>query len=469
MLTQEEAGKKMSVCDYLDELCIRYMLIDHLANHTLDEITALLNIPKHTLLRTVLVQDDEDVVMFILPKDYFFDIGTVAHMMNKRLRALTKKQESTFLTQLNRQACPPLPEFVGMKAYAEKDLLILNEIYFTPSNNNALIGMKREDYMAFLHASKLIPLGFPQEELAIKNTSEGGVSQSIQQLTPLRIKQRLKETIELPAIPLIAQKILKLRFNPQSTSKELAQAIDKDPSLSAQLMSWAKSPYYGYQGKITSIEDAIVKVLGFDLVMNLALGIILGRTMRVSVSGPLGLKAYWQFAILCGALVERIAKLVPHTKRPMIGLAYLGGLLHNFGHLLLAQVFPPHFSLLTEYVVANPQVSIKNSENYVLGMGHDEIGAWLSAAWELPAQVCAAIRYHHDENYKGEYAIYPNMVLLATRLLKRLDIGDADSTLLPQPLLLSLGLTESALYAALDYVMSQREDLFELAEQVVPK
>ena len=49
----------------------------------------------------------------------------------------------------------------------------------------------------------------------------------------------------------------------------------------AQVVSWAASPYYAAPGKIKSVHDAIVRVLGFDLVLNLALGLALGRSLSL--------------------------------------------------------------------------------------------------------------------------------------------------------------------------------------------
>src|SRR5690606_8304437 len=113
----------------------------------------------------------------------------------------------------------------------------------------------------------------------------------------------------------------KLRVDPTAEAKDLARLVAKDPSLSAQLISWACSPYYGYPGKITSIDDAIIKVLGYDLVMNIALGIAIGQVMRVPNEGPIGLYNYWKHAIYTATLVERLVGLVPRENRPFRGLA----------------------------------------------------------------------------------------------------------------------------------------------------
>jgi HD-like signal output (HDOD) protein len=110
--------------------------------------------------------------------------------------------------------------------------------------------------------------------------------------TPTRLKQRIDETFDLPAMPDIAQDIMKLRVDPSADAAKLAQIVSRDPSLAAQVISWASSPYYGYQGKIDSIETAIARVLGFELVMNLALGISIGKSLKVPKEGPLGIRKF---------------------------------------------------------------------------------------------------------------------------------------------------------------------------------
>ena len=51
---------------------------------------------------------------------------------------------------------------------------------------------------------------------------------------------------------------------------------------------------------------------------------------------------YWEQAIYTAAVIEGLAKAMPRERRPEMGLNYLGGLLHNFGYLVLAYIFPPY-------------------------------------------------------------------------------------------------------------------------------
>ena len=67
-----------------------------------------------------------------------------------------------------------------------------------------------------------------------------------------------------------------------------------------------------------------------------------------------GFTPYWQQAVFTASAVEALVGAIPAKDRPSMGLAYLSGLLHNFGYLILAQVFPPHFSNVCRYQEANP-------------------------------------------------------------------------------------------------------------------
>lgn len=102
--------------------------------------------------------------------------------------------------------------------------------------------------------------------------------------------------MELPALPETAERIIHLRVDPNGDVSDLAQIVERDPSLAAQVVSWAASPYYSAPGKIKSIQDAIVRVLGFDMVLNLALGLALGKTVSLPKDGPHGATSYWRQA-----------------------------------------------------------------------------------------------------------------------------------------------------------------------------
>ena len=240
---------------------------------------------------------------------------------------------------------------------------------------------------------------------------------------------------------------------------DLADIVESDPSLAAQVVSWAASPYYAAPGKIRSVQDAIVRVLGFDLVGNLALGLALGKTLELPKDRVDGVTPYWLQSIYCSTLVEAIVTLIPPEIKPSKGLTYLSGLLHNFGYLVLAHIFPPHFSQICRYIEANPHISHMAVENHLLQITREEICLWLMDLWNMPPEVKATIQYQHDPSYDGPHCAYPNLVFMALRNKKQKGIGDAPLEEVPDELFARYQLNR-------DDVMDKLHEVIESAEEI---
>ncbi len=283
------------------------------------------------------------------------------------------------------------------------------------------------------------------------------------ELAGVNIKQRIERITELPPMPEMATKIFHLNANPYARAEDLAALVELDPSLAAQIIRYAKSPFFGYRGSITSIQDAIARVLGYDMVMNIALGLAAASAFKNPKDGPLGLHAFWKHAIYSATLTQLIGKLMPKDRRPEAGLTYLSGLLHNFGFLLLGHLFKNEFLQLNQAILNDPEKSVVEHEIDLLGVQHTEIGAWLMQAWNMPAEIITCIREHHNEDYSDNHDTYANLVLLTDRLLKSHGIGDAPGTECPASLLQKLGLEEAQLNDCLESFLENEAELEAMA------
>lgn len=289
------------------------------------------------------------------------------------------------------------------------------------------------------------------------------------------IKKRVEELYELPAIPDIASRILVLSADPNASVKEIVEVVEMDPSLAAQVIRYARSPFFGYQGKVDTIQDAISRVLGFDLVMNIALGISSGKTFDIPDDGPIGLKSYWRHAIYTAALTQALGNAMPRKLRPRAGTAYLCGLLHNIGFLVLGHLFRPEFSVLNKMIAANPKAPVTDLETrilgmghakHILGMGHAQIGTWLMQSWDMPTEVIVTVREHHNKDFDGDFALYPQLVQVANRLLKRHGLGDAESGELPAQLLEATYMSEELAERVLGQMLEGCDGLDFIANQI---
>jgi len=279
------------------------------------------------------------------------------------------------------------------------------------------------------------------------------------------LRQRIESTTELPAMPKVANALLRLNSDPNASTCDLVKVIELDASIAAQIMRYARSAFFGYTGEINSLKQAITAVLGFNLTIDISLGLSLGKAFSIPRSGPLGLDAFWRHSVYSAVLIERLINVMPRQHRPKPGLGFLSGLLHNFGVLLVAHLFKQETALLQQIIRANADTPQVDLERQVLGTDHMEVGAWLMRSWNLQAELEVAVAEHHNENYQGIHASYAKLTLLADRLLKRYDIGDAESTEIPPQILDSLGFSEEQALEILEMIMVAAQDLDVLAQQ----
>jgi len=202
-------------------------------------------------------------------------------------------------------------------------------------------------------------------------------------------------------------------------------------------------------------------------VMDIAFGIAAGRAFRIPLDGPLGLRAFWHDAIYCAALTQALSKLLPQEQRLRPGIAYLAGLLHDFGFLLLGHLFPAQFDRFNQALESAPHQSIEALEQELLGVSHTELGTWLMESWQLPVEIITSVREHHNNDYDALYAGYPRLVRLAKHLLKRHGINPWEDDAAFAATLAALGFSEEQADAMLASVMAGASALDAMAQQLV--
>jgi len=234
---------------------------------------------------------------------------------------------------------------------------------------------------------------------------------------PLIIRAQIEQLTDLPPLPEVARKILYLRSSPQQDASTLAAVIELDPSLSAQVLRYARSSLYSYQGRLDSTEDAISRVLGYELVLNLALALATSQPFRIPRDGPLGHNRYWSLAVQSAVVAQTLAYRVSQQLGCRPSVAYLAGLLHNFGLLVLGHLYPAQYARLNRIMEEEPDSDLEFVEVQLFGMTHGEAGARALRFWDLPDELVITALKCHDHQYRGLYESFPHVVGLAKHLL----------------------------------------------------
>lgn len=421
-------------------------------------------------LTMVVLSDNRGPLQVIYPLASLLDIDRLNQALGRTLRAIPVAEQARLQGRLQLASMPPLPALTGFETVLDNAVAECDPVYFDSGQADTLLRLPLARYSELTRQARRLDCAIPLQHIAVNFSHPeldlSQIGEALQRFTRLRIKQRLEDTLELPPLPETAQRIIQLRVNPNAEVGDLADVVESDPSLAAQVVSWANSSFYAAPGQVRSIYDAIMRVLGFELVMNLAMGISLGRTLKQPEDRPEGLPDYWQQAIWLAQAAGAVTSLMPRNRRPAFGLAYLAGLLHNFGYLVLVHVFPPHLALVCRYSEANRQVDTGYVEHHLLGITREQIASQLMERWDMPEEVVVAIRQQKNSRYRGLHADYPLLLIVARQQLLARGIALGAPEPVAEELIDELGINRQALAEAMDELVSNRQDVQGMADML---
>ena len=460
-------GLPVNIRDFLDRQQVAYETLLHPRTATLAQAAAACNIPVSQLVRAVILVDAKGLLMAILPADHVLDFDALCTQLHRNLELVPGNQLTTIFSDCEPRSYPPLAPAYDLDVIIDEAVDELDVITFEPGVHTALLQVSRDNFHKLLGDSVSGAFSRPAASLrADSGDMDSTLSHVVDQFTPARVKRDIEEFHELPALPATAAQILRLAADRMANARQLADIIEQDPGLSAQVLRYANSSLYGYSGRINNLQTAIARVLGFEFVMKLALGLSIGKSLRIPQEGPFGLDAFWKHSVYAGRLVEQLAGLLPKSQRLPRGTAYLAGLLQNLGRLVLGHTFQPEFYILNRFAQANPDMPTRELEKHVLGVTHDQIGAWLMEAWGLPQELVVAVRHHHNEGYWDRHAAYAQLVLIANWALAENGLGEADCSGLPAFSLEMLGLKSNQVMDLATTLFSNSRELEDLARRL---
>ncbi|MBL1294447.1 MAG: HDOD domain-containing protein [Thiotrichales bacterium] len=454
-----------TITRHLDDHKVSYRVLEVAPFSDVAGAAVNAGIPPEQLLQSCVIGDSSGQLMVVIPANRELNLRGVQQLLRRPFKKLNDLLINQLFADCVPRFLPPLGTAYGIRCVLETQFALLDQCYMLAGDRCHLIQIDKKGFRQL----------FRKYEFAKHLSTEPDVAPFVKERlhnppdpdSPLLdLKAKINRTKKLPAMPAMAQKIFQLRAKATPGIKELSDAVELDPSLAAQVMRYASSPFFGYRGKVDSVDTAITRVLGYDMVMSLALGIATARPFRLPKGGNVTVNEFWCHAVYSAALCQAISNLLPEVIRPPSGLAYLSGLLHNFGHVLLGHLFKDEYLILGKMIAQNPDTPIQEIELSTLGAHHGDIGSWLMKNWRLPEEVIIAIEQHHNEDYQGPHSVYSSIVLLSDRMLKRHDMGDADSTELPKTVLSYLDITEYQLTSVMQTLMDHDDGLRTMAYQL---
>ncbi|MEW6654192.1 MAG: response regulator [Bacteroidota bacterium] len=224
------------------------------------------------------------------------------------------------------------------------------------------------------------------------------------------------------AIPTLPEVYIRLEreINRQEVSiSRIADIISNDPLVVAKIMHIVYSSFYNISRGIVNLVHAI-NFLGLDIIKSLVLYI----KVFIIKNQPVEIQNYLRKVRDHSIDVAKVSKAIMNLEagdRELIDAAYIAGLLHDIGKIVLVQCNDKvkRLAFANEHVSSEEQIE-KEIESF--GASHINAGAFLLSTWNFPEKLIEAVAFHQQPEIikNGELGI-SQVVYIANALINQSD------------------------------------------------
>ena len=209
---------------------------------------------------------------------------------------------------------------------------------------------------------------------------------------------KLIEGFTIPTRPTVMLQAIKTQNAFVPDPRDVTAIILQDMALAATVLQTANTLLAGHTRQVHAIECAIV-LLGQEKLREITQELFM--TARITGKGSLMQKVRAQGVRTARVLAwvsQEIVTLSPSYKNKNLPIlsaneAYVVGLLHDCGQLVLLQRFPDYPTLMANRDTETQTLEDAETEHYQTN--HAVLGALLCEAWKLPKSLAQVIKAHH--------------------------------------------------------------------------
>lgn len=234
-------------------------------------------------------------------------------------------------------------------------------------------------------------------------------------------REIILKTMDLPAVPFVAAKIIQLIDNPTTSLEDLQKSIMADQGMTSRILKIANSSFYGVRQNIDTLTEAL-SILGLKVTRLIVLA---AATRGIYKNfGPTE-QNLWEHSLGVSIAAGIVASEVEVIKREE---AVVAGLLHDIGKVVINNNSPKKFGEIIKKIEETSLCSI-DVEEEILGFKHTEAGYLLGKKWGFPDALCEAILNHHSpdtQNFEYPepyYAALAGTIALSDAICVRLGVG----------------------------------------------
>ena len=288
----------------------------------------------------------------------------------------------------------PLPPIIVCSSDQSGDTVKLYAYRFADASLISYVYIKDEELQE--GGSRLLDLIAKalksREELTTAEPEE-----DVAEVVKKKLKSLLQKTITLPSLPDVAVQVQDALKDPEVTFKKLANIINTDMTMGANVIKLANSPQFGVSGQIATIDDAC-KQVGMNAIANTVMATKVFDAME-ALPSDFDLKRLRRHSYAVGTVARLVSRRCRVLKKSIerlqfSGIMFAAGLLHDIGKVLMTQFFPEECITILEEAGSSDSTAVE-AELKVLGVTHGDAGLHAGVEWHFPVLLVNVIGRHH--------------------------------------------------------------------------
>ncbi|MCJ2164924.1 MULTISPECIES: HDOD domain-containing protein [unclassified Pseudodesulfovibrio] len=246
----------------------------------------------------------------------------------------------------------------------------------------------------------------------------------VEPLDPLDI---LRQDHQLPALPQVFLELQQAIGGKATSADDLAEIISQDPGLTAFLLRMVNSAFYSLPMQIDTISRAVT-VVGVNQLSTLAVGTSVMSLFKDVPADVIDMEQFWKHSICCGLIARRLCRV---TGKGDPERAFVAGLLHDIGQLILLQAEPERAMAVHVHARVKDEILFVE-EKALLGFDHATLGGMLLRKWNFPFVLVASVLEHHQPK-ANQKEPEPLLVHCAETLATGLGVGSSGEYFVQPP------------------------------------
>jgi HD-like signal output (HDOD) protein/CheY-like chemotaxis protein len=223
----------------------------------------------------------------------------------------------------------------------------------------------------------------------------------------------------LPGVPKIHTEIIEAMKSAETSLERIGALVAEDVALSAKVLQLVNSPFFALGRTIAHPSEAAM-FLGTETLKALVLSLQVFSQFDQIHSKDFAVENLWTHSWNTGVLARRLCQF-EEMDRGTTDEAFIAGLLHDVGKLVLAANFPVEFEKDLR-AATEKKAPLWEQEFLTHGASHAELGGFLLRKWGMAPGIVDAVAFHHRPSLARQRSFGPVTAVHLANTIPKPDI-----------------------------------------------